>query len=128
MPVSLEEKSQVRFSITRNPASAQANRFVIRLVKKGADALTGTGKGFITAYPNPIEGSAINLAFANKAKGVYQVTLVNGVGQVVFRKNVQHAGGTATQTLQLDRKPAKGVYQLHVSGADGPTTLSVTSN
>lgn len=124
-PVSLKEKSQYPFSVSSNPASAQANRFVI-VLKKKVDALAVEGKSLITAYPNPVKGSVINLAFTNKAKGVYQVTLTNSAGQVVLRKRIQHAGGTATQPLQLDQKLPKGVYQLHVTGTDGDSTLSVS--
>jgi len=128
-PVSLEVKSKVSFSITNDPASARSDRFQIILTHRLPDILTKVSdKSNITAYPNPVHGHTIQLAFVNKEQGLYSVEIINGSGQVVLRKNLQHSGGTVTQTLELSSKLSVGAYQLRVSGKGGSTTVPLLIN
>ncbi len=89
---------------------------------------TGKGRSEITAYPNPIGDRTINLQFVNQPAGIYTAELINNIGQVIFRSQIKHTGGSATQPLQLNNKPAKGVYQLKVSNGDTKKTIQITSN
>ncbi|GAA4747200.1 nidogen-like domain-containing protein [Flavisolibacter ginsenosidimutans] len=128
-PVSLEVKSKVSFSITNDPASARSDRFQIILTHRLPDVLTKVSdKSNITAYPNPVHGHTIQLAFVNKEQGLYSVEIINGSGQVVLRKNLQHSGGTVAQTLELSSKLSAGAYQLRVSGKGGSTTVPLLIN
>lgn len=128
-PIRLDKASQVFFTITGDVASLATNRFQIILSRKVLSELTIVpGKSSITAFPNPITSRTIALLFTNKPAGNYQVTLRNTLGQVVFTKNIQHGGGTSTQTLQLDKKPVSGVYHLQLSNKEAVTNLSLLSN
>lgn len=126
LPVSLVEKTQVHFAITSDPASARTDRFQLRIVKGGLENVFI--KNAITAFPNPVVNRNISLWFDNKAAGKYDVTIVNSMGQVIFRKIIQHTGGSAMQTLQLDRQLLKGAYQLKVEGNNELANISLISN
>ncbi|MEO9210262.1 MAG: T9SS type A sorting domain-containing protein [Ginsengibacter sp.] len=68
----------------------------------------------ITIYPNPIKGGVINLQFENQEAGVYQLRLLNTVGQVMMSKTISHPGGSSSELLMLNTTIAKGIYQLEI--------------
>ncbi len=82
----------------------------------------------MSAYPNPLTGSTINILFGHQEEGVYQVTLLNSSGQVVYRKNIRHEGGSTTLKLQLGKKLISGAYQLQIVGKEGTTSIPLISN
>ncbi len=79
----------------------------------------GKGKPEVSVYPNPVTEAVINMNFSNMAAGKYTVKLYNGIGQVILAKQIVHAVGNAFYSIQTDKKIAKGVYQLEISGAGG---------
>lgn len=69
----------------------------------------------ISVSPNPVSGSGLlNLQFTNQPAGDYRVQLLNTTGQAVFSKLLQHAGGSALQSIHLPAAIAAGVYQLQI--------------
>ena len=68
----------------------------------------------INVYPNPVIGNTINLQLNNLDKGIYQIHLVNKLGQDIYTKYVDYVGGSATQSIHIDSKIAKGLYQLKI--------------
>jgi hypothetical protein len=68
----------------------------------------------VISYPNPLTDNTISLS-VNLPKGSYSVTLTNALGQQVFKIQLMHQGGAATQALPIGTKLAEGVYQLTVS-------------
>ncbi len=70
----------------------------------------------ISAYPNPIVGGSFSLQMNNLAKGSYALRITNAMGQEAFRKAIEHRGGFATQTIQLDNRLTNGTYQLELEG------------
>jgi len=128
-PVSLAGKTQLEFTISSIPASARTDRFQLRIIKNGIDAWTSSfPKNAISAYPNPVVDRNISLWFDNKAAGKYEVAIVNSMGQVIFRKSLQHAGGSSMQILQVDKKLVKGTYQLKIDSREESTNISIISN
>ncbi len=75
----------------------------------------GTGAPAIAVYPNPIRGGVIGLQLTNMDKGKYGIHLVDNLGQVLMTTEMQHAGGSANQTIRVSGL-AKGVYHLEVNG------------
>ncbi len=73
-----------------------------------------TGAGYITIYPNPIEGNMVNLQFTNQPTGIYQVRMINNNGQVVYSGRLHISSGNISQTLFTDKKLAGGIYQLEI--------------
>ena len=85
----------------------------------------GKGAPAITVYPNPITGNTVTLQLTNLDKGSYTVSLINKLGQEVYNSKISHAGGSATQSIELDRKLAQGTYQVKVTGDGGTFTMQV---
>ena len=79
----------------------------------------GLTKQAITVYPNPIKGGTINLQLNNQPSGEYGIRLLNKTGQVMISKQINHAEGSNTETIQLDKYAVHGIYQLEVTKPDG---------
>ena len=73
-------------------------------------------------YPNPVINRTIGVQFTDMEKGVYQLRLVNTMGQVVYTKAVNHTGGSATETVVFGYAMAKGTYRLEITKPDGKKT------
>ena len=82
----------------------------------------GKGNPAITVYPNPVKDHTIALHFTNMKEGVYRLRIFNAMGQLVFTRTINHAGGTATQTVVFDRGVTKGNYRLEFIKPDNTTT------
>ncbi len=89
---------------------------------------TAKGRREITAYPNPLIGRTINIQLVNQPAGTYTVELMNNIGQVMYRSQIKHLGGSSAQTLDLDNKPAQGVYQMKISNGDTKKTIQIICN
>ena len=75
----------------------------------------GKPSGDITVYPNPIVNGNVNLQLTNQPAGVYNVRLLNPLGQVVLIKQITHTEGSSTETIKWDYNFARGVYQLEIN-------------
>jgi hypothetical protein len=75
----------------------------------------------IIVYPNPVINKLINVEFKGMNKGVYQFRVINSLGQVMFTKQLTHAGGSATQMIGLGNL-AEGSYQLEIINPDNNRT------
>jgi hypothetical protein len=67
-------------------------------------------------YPNPVTGNTISVELVNLEKDMYRATIINQMGQLIYSRSIDHAGGSATFTLQTGNAVAAGVYQLRLSG------------
>lgn len=124
--INTSEISQVYFQVNSDPASASCDRFkVVLLTRKSITNAGILDKALIKAYPNPVINGNVNLQFENSAAGMYRVELLNSAGQVVLRRNIQHAGGSLSQKLDLERKLPAGIYQLRITGKDTRTTIKL---
>ena len=56
-------------------------------------------------------------------KGVYQMKLLNVMGQAVFTQAVMHNGGSAAMAISLGKSIAKGYYRLEVIKPDNSKTV-----
>lgn len=64
----------------------------------------------ISIYPNPVYNKTFNLQLNNMAKGKYEMTIYSNSGQLVYKSAIEHAGGSAGQTITLPVNLVKGVY------------------
>lgn len=67
----------------------------------------------INIYPNPVKGNTIRLQFINQPKGVYQIKILNQLGEEVYKTSLV-IGGTQTYSLKLKSGLAKNIYQLQI--------------
>ena len=112
------------FSVTADPASSATDRFMIVFGKGKIDVpvvITGT-KG-ISVYPNPVTNKMLTLQFNDMVKGIYQLRLINTVGQVVMTQQVSHNGGSSTQMIGLDKNATNGNYRLEIIKPDNSRVM-----
>ncbi len=87
-----------------------------------------TGKGGVEVYPNPVQGNRVTIELNNVDKGRYMLYLYNNMGQQIFSKQIDHQGGSATQSVQLSQALSAGVYQLRVVNKDKQFTQTIIAN
>lgn len=127
-PVDLNRVSRLFFTVTADIASASPNRFMILFKAPSETAPVVNNKNGIITYPNPINGKTIQLFLNNQPQGTYSVELINGLGQVVYKTQVKHGGGSAIQKLELVNKPTTGVYLLNISKSGLKNTQKIVIN
>ena len=81
--------------------------------------MMGSDKQEISVYPNPVVNGIINLQLNNQPQGQYGLRLLNKSGQLIIQKQIQHAGGSSTETISLDKYAPHGIYQLEITKPDG---------
>jgi hypothetical protein len=125
-PINLDNSSQINFSVSKHDVSSGSNRFslIISTTKLSTDILVSNG---ITTFPNPVKGRSINLRLINQPEGNYNVSIVNSLGQLVYNGQINHAGGSAIQSIYLKNKLTQGVYQLQVSKGSIKTSFKILS-
>lgn len=69
----------------------------------------------ISLYPNPVRGTEVNIGFT-ALKGQYSLNVLNSAGQVVYRQQLNHAGGTVAQSVALPASLKAGVYNVLITG------------
>ncbi len=84
----------------------------IVLVKLGK---SGTG---ITVYPNPVKDNQLGISFNNMEKGVYQMRLINSLGQTMLAKQLIHPGGSSMVMFKVERGLSAGIYQMEIITQD----------
>jgi hypothetical protein len=69
-------------------------------------------KSGISINPNPVEGTSFHLQLNSIAAGEYQLMVINATGAKIYQQRLQHAGGSASQTISLPASFAAGNYQV----------------
>lgn len=118
-PIGMNATSTISFTVNSDVASAGGNRFSIVFAKPGVVQLNKQG---ISVFPNPVTNGIINLQINNAPKGIYTVRLLNGQGQVVIKKKIDHKLGV-TDILHVN-KEMKGAYYVEVIKADNSAKYS----
>jgi hypothetical protein len=78
--------------------------------------LSKAGKG-IGVYPSIVKNNQFTLQITNLPAGSYRMNVHNAVGQLVVSRNINHAGSSTTQTINLPASVQKGVYKVRLTGA-----------
>jgi len=81
-------------------------------------------KGFslMKVFPNPVINKTINLQVINEPAGQYIIRMVNNYGQEIITKQIQHPGGSSTQTITPLLTIPHGIYQLEITQPGGAKT------
>ncbi|MEO6550764.1 MAG: T9SS type A sorting domain-containing protein [Ferruginibacter sp.] len=76
----------------------------------------------IKIYPNPVTNGIIGTEFKNMDAGIYDISLLNNLGQSILSKTINHAAGSSLENIQPGFKLAAGIYQLKVTSPDQEIT------
>ncbi len=74
--------------------------------------------GEIQVNPNLIVDNIIKLQMNRQPKGNYLIQLKNNSGQLLFTKQLRHAGGSRDEMLLLDQQLPSGIYFLEITGSE----------
>lgn len=87
---------------------------------------TEDGKQAIRVYPNPYTGGNLQVLLFNIPDGDYQFSIIDGLGKQLKFYTFTHKGTQSVQVFPTGQlKPAKGIYQLQVSGKSGRWTTKL---
>lgn len=75
---------------------------------------TATQASSVKVYPSLLTGHNVTLQLTNQPKGSYHVRLLNSDGQLLFKGQLSHGGGSSSQSLNLPAGLAHGMYKLEV--------------
>lgn len=70
----------------------------------------------LVMYPNPVREKMLNIEMKALAKGTYNFTMYNNVGQKVFSKQIDYDGTSASEVMYLPSTITNGIYYVQVSG------------
>jgi hypothetical protein len=86
----------------------------------------GGGSSSINIYPNPVTNHRFVLQMTNVAAGKYALEIYNTLGQLILNQSIDHAGGSASQTIQLPSGTAHGEYHLKLIGTGTQMNKMIT--
>jgi hypothetical protein len=72
-------------------------------------------KDGMIVYPNPVVSKQFTVELSSPA-GMYKIKLINNFGQEIMNTQWQHAGGSATKTIELATSVGTGIYYLQLTG------------
>jgi Secretion system C-terminal sorting domain len=76
----------------------------------------------LLVYPNPVVGKQLTLQFYSSRNENYTVRIFSNSGQQVYSTNWNHAGGSASRSIELPASLSSGYYHLQVTGSDKTLT------
>ena len=75
----------------------------------------GKTRAGISVYPNPVTDNSIRLSMTKMPQGIYQLRLINTIGQTLMTKRITHSSGNSMETFISDSKISTGIYTLEVT-------------
>jgi len=79
----------------------------------------------ILLYPNPVNGTLLNIASKSEFDGLTEIVIHNAIGNLVKKQNTNQNIGNTTIQVNVDEL-GSGVYFLTVSDASGKTVKKFT--
>lgn len=121
--IDLSSSTLVPFDITADSGSFSKDRFSVIFRTTRVFSLSGAmkmasvfkGDSSLIIAPNPVTGNVINLQFNNLEKGRYTANLFDSEGQLVYSGFIDYNGNTSKQTISIDKRLHKGVYNLFLA-------------
>jgi hypothetical protein len=102
--------SNLNFYRIRIQESSGNVEFSHELTVKAAESNTT-----ITAYPNPVTNHQVTLHISHAGLGKYNLEIINGAGQPVYHNELHIHSTSQTQTINLPKVLAPGIYFLVIS-------------
>lgn len=72
----------------------------------------------ISIYPNPVAGGAFSMLFHGMEKGIYQLRILNTMGQLVLTQSVTHNGINEIKVIDLNKNLVGGNYRVEIIKPD----------
>ena len=75
----------------------------------------------VTVYPNPMTNRVMNIRFANKAAGTYNLQLIDRAGKTVYTGEVSVSSLNQARSISLPGSLPAGAYSLIIRSEKGDT-------
>ncbi len=86
-------------------------------------------KGKLSAlYPNPTNGSIINLRYTAFEKSDVSITLIDAIGQVVSNERFGNVTGEQNYTLEIPSSVANGLYFINLKIGENTISEKISIN
>lgn len=115
-PVIYSNTTTLNFNLSSDAASSATNRFSIVFSKPKPEISS------IVVYPNPVQHGVVKLQLNNMPKGSYTATLFNDIGQIILIRQLNHAEGTSTESIEVGN--LKGAYLIEVKKPDNTKSVN----
>ena len=112
-------ETAVSFTPTTEVATYKDRFSIVFKQSKVMPVESGTVKGMVRVYPNPVSEKSFTVQTQNVAVGKYTVVLVNNLGQEVFSKAINHKEGSTSETITMNKALSAGLYTLVVKSTEG---------
>ena len=73
----------------------------------------------LSLYPNPVLNGIVTLQGSDLSRGNYKISIFGSTGQEIYRQQIQHNGGTISQTIELPSTMSKGINMFLVKDENG---------
>ena len=73
----------------------------------------------LSLYPNPVLNGIVTLQGSDLSRGNYKISIFGSTGQEIYRQQIQHNGGTLSQTIELPSTMSKGINMFLVKDENG---------
>jgi hypothetical protein len=81
-------------------------------------------KPVISIFPNPIEGGVIKLQMHSMPTGIYNASVFNNIGQLIYTQKIVHFDNTLVEKIEAKQFLIPGTYRLEIIKPDH-TVVSV---
>jgi hypothetical protein len=104
--------------VVTQPGCSSTSTARIAQVQSQDNTTTANEVAEISVYPNPFnETLSVNLSTSNTAE-TFEVSIINTLGQVMIRENVEVASSSAIRHMLPTSDLAKGTYLISVRSAN----------
>lgn len=115
--LSLNGNTDYDFTVTAANGSWDANRFY--LVYSLSNPLNIENpidkESSFTIFPNPVENHQLQVNFTNLEKGLYNVDVINLMGQTVYQSSVKVYEAITNHKFDLPTTLSSGLYNIRIS-------------
>jgi hypothetical protein len=78
----------------------------------------------ISVYPNPVkDDKLINVKLSETSQGIYNLRIINDLGQSLMTKTINHVGGTKEYPILLSNQFTHGHYNLEIMDMNKKKTV-----
>ena len=78
----------------------------------------------ISVYPNPVkDDKLINVKLSEMSQGIYNLRIINDLGQSLMTKTINHMGGTKEYPIVLSNQFTHGHYNLEIMDVNKKKTV-----
>lgn len=81
-------------------------------------------QGEARVFPNPVSTNTFNVSLVNQREGRYTIVFADVAGRTLQTQSVNVIKGNQTEQVNIQNRPAKGMYMVNVLNASGQVVIT----